>query len=89
MVTNTPDSLTSSGKSVCSAPGTYFLEDSSSCSSYYLCNNGKETKMACQEKTLFSSETSRCEAFETVFCGARPVNLADKNQCSLNFWENI
>jgi hypothetical protein len=47
-----------------------------------MCNNGKESKMNCGEKQLFNSETTQCEDFQLVFCGNRPVNQADKNQCT-------
>ena len=46
-----------------------------------MCNNGKESKMQCAEKQLFNTETSQCEDFQSVFCGTRAVNLAEKNQC--------
>ena len=66
---------------VCQSFGSYYVEDKTNCGTYYLCQNGKETKMTCKDKQLFNLETSMCADFQTVFCGMRPVNYADKNQC--------
>jgi hypothetical protein len=30
---------------------------------------------------LFDIEKRECNEYERVFCGARSINLADKNQC--------
>ena len=65
----------------CQAFGSYFVPDNTNCADYYMCNNGKETKMSCTDKQLFNADTSQCEDFQQVFCGSRPVNLADRNQC--------
>jgi hypothetical protein len=72
---------TTKASSVCQSFGSYFVEDATNCGAYYLCQNGKQTKMTCPEKQLFDLETSLCADFQTVFCGMRPVNYADKNQC--------
>lgn len=71
---------------LCQSFGSYFIPDNSNCASYYMCNNGKETKMSCTDKQLFNAETSQCEEFQQVFCGSRPVNLADRNQCKLTLF---
>jgi hypothetical protein len=47
-----------------------------------MCNNGKESKMSCPDKQLFNTDTTQCEDFQQVFCGTRPVNMADRNQCA-------
>lgn len=85
------DAPTKKPNTVCQSFGSYFAEDSENCGAYYLCTNGEETKMTCPEKQLFNAETSLCSDFQTVFCGNRPVNHADKNQCIylfkfLSFW---
>jgi hypothetical protein len=54
-----------------------------------MCNNGKESKMSCPDKQLFNTDTTQCEDFQQVFCGTRPVNLADRNQCILLIIEFI
>jgi hypothetical protein len=41
--------------------------------------------MNCADKQLYNAETSQCEDFQQVFCGVRPVNLADRNQCNPSF----
>lgn len=69
-----------SSQTACGSFGSYYIPDSN-CASYIMCNNGKETKMVCPEKQLFNTETTQCEDFQQVFCGARAVNLAEKNQC--------
>lgn len=70
---------------LCQPFGSYFIPDNNNCASYFMCNNGKESKINCGEKQLFNSDTSQCEDFQQVFCGSRPVNLADRNQCATNF----
>ncbi len=73
---------TTTKSSVCQSQfGSYYVEDKTNCGAYYLCQNGKDTKMTCKDKQLFNLETSMCADFQTVFCGMRPVNYADKNQC--------
>jgi hypothetical protein len=69
---------------ICQTLGTFNVADNTNCASYFMCNNGKETKMNCQDKQLFNPDTSQCEDFQQVFCGTRPVNLADKNHCKFH-----
>ena len=71
----------------CQSFGSYFVQDNTNCGDYYMCNNGKESKMSCADKQLFNADTNQCEDFQQVFCGSRPVNLADRNQCK-NFIKN-
>jgi len=66
----------------CQSFGSYFVQDNTNCGDYYMCNNGKESKMSCADKQLFNADTNQCEDFQQVFCGSRPVNLADRNQCN-------
>ena len=73
---------TSATSAMCQSFGSYYVPDNTNCASYYMCNNGKETKMACPDKQLFNTDTTQCEEFQQVFCGSRPVNLADRNQCA-------
>ena len=49
---------------------------------------GKESHATCPEKQLFNIETAQCEDFQLVFCGLRPVNHADKNQCNFSLNRN-
>lgn len=82
---NSLNSQSASGPaSLCQPFGSYFIPDNSNCAAYFMCNNGKESKMNCGEKQLFNADTSQCEEFQQVFCGSRPVNLADRNQCNRN-----
>ena len=71
--------------SICQSVGTYHLPDNTNCASYFMCSMGKETHITCPERQLFNVETAQCEDFQQVFCGLRPVNHADKNQCELIF----
>lgn len=73
----------------CQAFGSYYLADTANCASYYMCNNGKDTKMNCPEKQLYNAETNQCEDFQQVFCGTRAVNLAEKNQCTSEFTQSL
>jgi len=66
---------------LCQSVGTYHLPDNTNCASYLMCSMGKETHITCPERQLFNVETAQCEDFQQVFCGLRPVNHADKNQC--------
>lgn len=81
----TPSDKPSGGNSpanpLCSSFGSYFVPDNTNCATYFMCNNGKETKMSCADKQLFNAESSQCEDFQQVFCGSRPVNLAERNLC--------
>lgn len=83
----TATQATNNSSGLCQAIGTYHLPDNSNCAAYYMCNMGKETHITCPDRQLFNAETAQCEDFQLVFCGSRPVNHADKNQCkiSLNY----
>lgn len=82
--TNGPNQVNPNSAAVqCQSFGSYYTSDPTNCASYYMCNNGKESKMNCADKQLFNSETSQCEDFQSVFCGTRAVNLAEKNQCNV------
>lgn len=66
----------------CSSFGSYYVPDMSNCADYYMCNNGKESKMSCVDKQLFNADTNQCEEFQQVFCGSRAINQAERNLCA-------
>ena len=78
-ITTTAANVTTS--TLCQSVGAYHLPDNTNCASYFMCSMGKETHITCPERQLFNLETAQCEDFQQVFCGLRPVNHADKNQC--------
>jgi hypothetical protein len=67
----------------CQPTGVYTVPDPTECNSYYQCERSIRTKLNCPERQLFDADKHQCMEYERVFCGARSVNLADKNQCRL------
>lgn len=65
----------------CQPTGIYTVPDSSECNAYYQCDKGVRTKLNCPERQSFDADKHQCLDYERVACGARAVNLADKNQC--------
>ncbi|CAF2081058.1 unnamed protein product [Rotaria magnacalcarata] len=65
----------------CQPTGIYSIPDPTECNSYYQCDKGTRTKLGCPERKLFDTEKRECNDHERVTCGARAINLSDKNQC--------
>jgi hypothetical protein len=75
------DSSAESPAIQCQPTGIYSIADPSECNAYYQCDKGIRTKMTCPERQLFDLEKRECTEYERVFCGARTISSADKNQC--------
>jgi hypothetical protein len=65
----------------CQPTGIYSLADPAECNAYYQCEKGVRTRLNCPERKLFDVDKRECNDYERVSCGARAMNLADKNQC--------
>ncbi|CAF1188528.1 unnamed protein product [Adineta steineri] len=65
----------------CQPTGIYSIADPTECNSYYQCDKGVHIRLNCPERQLFDTDKRQCMDYERVFCGARALNLADKNQC--------
>lgn len=63
----------------CSFKG--FDTNKDDCQSYYYCKDNEVKKEQCPEKKLFDDESKSCKEFKVVYCGDRPVNDKDKDQC--------
>jgi hypothetical protein len=79
--TNGKDSNADTSAIQCQPTGIYSVPDPNECNAYYHCDKGTRTRMSCPERQLFDLEKRECNEYERVFCGARSINLADKNQC--------
>lgn len=79
--TNGKDGSGNAAAIECQPTGIYSLPDPNDCSSYYQCDKGILSKLNCTDKRLFDISKRECNDFERVFCGARPINPAEKNQC--------
>jgi hypothetical protein len=75
------DSSADSPAIQCQPTGIYSIPDSNECNAYYQCDKGTRTRMTCPERQLFDLEKRECNEYERVFCGARTISSADKNQC--------
>ncbi|CAF3393788.1 unnamed protein product [Rotaria socialis] len=79
--TNGKDNSGNSLAIECQPTGIYSISDPTECNSYYQCDKGTRTKLSCPERKLFDTEKRECNDHERVTCGARAINLSDKNQC--------
>ena len=48
---------------------------------YFYCKDNEVKKEQCPEKKLFDEESKSCKEFKDVYCGDRPVNEKDRDQC--------
>ncbi len=78
---NGKDSNADSPAIQCQPTGIYSIPDPNECNAYYQCDKGTRTRMTCSERQLFDIEKRECNEYERVFCGARAISSADKNQC--------
>ncbi|CAF4383933.1 unnamed protein product, partial [Rotaria magnacalcarata] len=81
---NGKDNSGSSPAIECQPTGIYSIPDPTECNSYYQCDKGTRTKLGCPERKLFDTEKRECNDHERVTCGARAINLSDKNQFILS-----